>query len=64
MSIDPISRIRYRMMQDVFRDNNKSNTVFMEIQKEHMPVEPGGTEGIVKKTGKFLKKVLSLGLLK
>lgn len=61
MSMEPMSRIRYRMMEDVFRDNSKNNTVFIEIQKEHLP--KGTAEGIIRKTGEFLKKVLSLGIL-
>jgi hypothetical protein len=61
MSMNPISRIRYRMMEDVFRNNNKTSTVFIEIRKEHLPKEE--KQNIIKKTGKFIAKVLSLGLL-
>lgn len=61
MRLDPQMRIRYRMMDDVFRDNKQKETVMLEIRKEHLPA---AKKGLVRRTGEFLAKVMTLGLYK
>lgn len=61
MRLDPQMRVRYRFIQDVFRDNAKANTAFIEIRKERVPEEE---KGLVRRTGEFLMKVITLGLYK
>lgn len=61
MRLDPQMRIRYRMINDVFRDNNKRSIIMFDIRKEHLPVEK---KGIIRRTGDFLAKVLTLGMNK
>ena len=57
MQLDPKIRVKYRFMEDVFRDNNKTGNVFIEIVKEHLPDEQK-KKGIVRRTGEFLAKVV------
>ena len=64
MSMDPLSRIRWKMIKDVFNDTHKNPNVYIEITKQHIPEEELSMMGKIKKMGKFLTKVLSLGLLK
>lgn len=61
MRLDPQMRIRYRMIMDVLRDNNKRKTVFLEVRKEKVPEE---RKGIIRRTGEFLASVVSLGMYK
>jgi len=61
MRLDPQMRIRYRMIDDVFRDNNKNMDIFLDIRKERVPVEK---KGLIRRTGEFLAKVVTLGLYK
>lgn len=62
MQMTPMNRIRYQLAKDVFRNSNKTGSVFIEIVKEHLPVEKK-KESFVRRTGTFFAKVLSLGLL-
>ena len=59
MQLDPQMRIRYRMMQEVFRDNTKTQSVFIEIKKEHLNKQEK-SKGIIRRTGEFFQKVLNL----
>jgi hypothetical protein len=58
LSTDPQIRVRYNMIKKVFRNKPDSN-VYIEIRSQQAP-----ENSTINKSGKFLKKVLSLGLLK
>jgi len=60
MNMDPKLRIQYKLIREVFTDSNQTETSFIRIDKEHIPEKPT----IIGKTRKFLKKVLTLGLIK
>ena len=63
LSCDPQIRLRYNLIKNTFRDNNKSGNSYIEIRNQHIP--PKEKElGLIRKTGKYLKKIISLGLLK
>ncbi len=59
MRLDPQMRIRYRMIDDFIRDNNKRSDIMLDIRKEHVPIEK---KGVIRRTGEFLAKVLTLGM--
>ena len=61
MQLDPQMRVKYRMIKNVFRDNMSTGSIYIEIKKEHIPEEE--KIGFFRKTGKFLLKITSLGLL-
>ena len=56
---DPQIRIRYNLIKKVFTADKPDNVVYIEIRGQKLP-----EQGIVKKTGNFLKKIVTLGLLK
>lgn len=60
MRLDPAMRIKYRFVRDVFKNNNKTLNAFIEIRKEPRPVKE--KKGIIRRTGEFVAKVLTLGL--
>jgi hypothetical protein len=61
MRLDPQMRVRHRFIRNVYLDNAKTKNVFIEIRKDVKPVEKSG---LVRRTGEFLAKVLTLGLYK
>lgn len=61
MRLDPQMRMRYRFIEDVFKDSAKSGSAFIEIRREKVPAEK---KGLVRSTGEFLLKVVTLGLYK
>lgn len=61
MRLDPQMRIRYKMISDAFRDNNKMKDVMLDIRKETLPPEK---KGVIRRAGEFLTKILTLGLKK
>jgi len=62
LGAEPRMRIRYNLLKDVFYPKSQGNG-YIEIRPQEIPKEPKKT-GIIKKTGKYLKKIISLGLLK
>jgi hypothetical protein len=62
MRLDPQMRVRHRFIRNVYLDNNKTKNVFIEIRKDEKPKEMEGKVGLVRRTGEFLAKVLTLGL--
>lgn len=64
MRLDPQMRVRHRFIRNVYLDNNKTKNVFIEIRKDEKPKEMEGKVGLVRRTGEFLAKVLTLGLYK
>lgn len=64
MRLDPQMRVRYRMIDDIFRDTNQKENVILDIRKEHLPKSPSGKTTLVRRTGEFLAKVITLGLYK
>lgn len=60
---DPQIRLRYNLIKNTFRDNNKSGISYIEIRNEHVPEEKE-EPGLIRKTGKYLKNIISLGMLK
>ena len=63
MRLDPQMRVRHRFIQNVYLDNAKTKNVFIEIRKDEKP-KGLETKGLVRRTGEFLAKVLTLGLYK
>lgn len=62
LSVQPQMRIRYNLLKDVFYPKPQGNG-YIEIRPQEIPKKPEKT-GLIKKTGKYLKKIISLGLLK
>jgi hypothetical protein len=59
--MDPMLRVRYRQIRDVFIDNDRNKNVIIEIRKAERPevLEPG----VFTRIKKFLKKIIVLGLV-
>ena len=62
LSVQPQMRIRYNLLKDAFYPKPQGNG-YIEIRPQEIPKKPEKT-GLIKKTGKYLKKIISLGLLK
>lgn len=63
LRLDPQMRVRYRMIKEVFKNNKKTKSVMIGIIKEDVKIEPS-KKGIIRRTGEFLAKVLSFGIIK
>ena len=59
--LDPQMRIRHRMIDDMLRNNGKKTDAMLDIRKEKIPK---AKKGIIRRTGEFLAKVMTLGMYK
>lgn len=59
MNMDPQTRVKYRLIRNVFRDVPGTETAFMEISKDKR--EATMKVGVFARIKKFVKKLLTLG---
>ena len=60
MNVDPNFRAQYRMIRNVFTDNDQTPSVFLYVEKQHIPQKK---VSVFKKLRKFLKNVVTLGMM-
>jgi len=61
MDTDPMLRVKYRQIRDVFIDTPNNKTSYIEIRKDERPEVL--KVGVFDRIKKFVKKIITLGLV-